>query len=196
MIYVYNTRNRWMGGLDIFKLKKALDKVLHRRLLWKLEYMGGLKGTWTKIDGRLPERKKNENNSKGWKIRMKENSTWSTIGISFGPNNVYSICKWRNRRSKQFYKLVRRLIKIPKENKKPKDCEELQNDINKIYEWNTTWEMEFNTNKMPCIGNGKEWNGIHMDIYVRTKYHINRKRKLITYQRNVLIKYLATHLRY
>ena len=26
-------------------LKKALDKVPHRRLLWKLEYIGGLKGT-------------------------------------------------------------------------------------------------------------------------------------------------------
>ena len=30
-----------------------------------------------------------------------------------------------------------------------KDCEELQNDINKIYEWIKTWEMEFNAKKMP-----------------------------------------------
>ena len=36
----YNTRNRWIGGLHIFRLKK----VPCRRLLWKLEYMGGLKG--------------------------------------------------------------------------------------------------------------------------------------------------------
>ena len=36
-----------------------------------------------------------------------------------------------------------------------KDCEELQNDINKICEWSKTWEMEFNEKKMPCIGNGK-----------------------------------------
>ena len=28
-----------------------------------------------------------------------------------------------------------------------KDCEELQNDINKIYEWSKTWEMEFNIKK-------------------------------------------------
>ena len=25
-----------------------------------------------------------------------------------------------------------------------KDCEEPQNDINKIYEWSKTWQMEFN----------------------------------------------------
>ena len=28
-----------------------------------------------------------------------------------------------------------------------KDCEELQNYINKIYEWSKTWEMEFNAKK-------------------------------------------------
>ena len=37
-----------------------------------------------------------------------------------------------------------------------KDCEELQNDINKIYEWNNTWEMEFNAKKISYIGNGKK----------------------------------------
>ena len=28
-----------------------------------------------------------------------------------------------------------------------KDCEELQKDINKIYEWSKTWEMELNAKK-------------------------------------------------
>ena len=28
-----------------------------------------------------------------------------------------------------------------------KDCEELQNDINKIYDWSKTWKMEFNAKK-------------------------------------------------
>ena len=31
--------------------------------------------------------------------------------------------------------------------KKNNDCEELHNDINKIHEWNKTWEMEFNAKK-------------------------------------------------
>ena len=46
-----------MGGLYIFRLgkKKSFGNVLHRRLLWKLEHIGGLKGifnggntTWKK----------------------------------------------------------------------------------------------------------------------------------------------------
>ena len=36
-----------------------------------------------------------------------------------------------------------------------KDCEELQNYINKIYEWNKTWEMEFNANKGHVLEMGK-----------------------------------------
>ena len=42
----YNTRKRWVGEVHIFRLeKKAFDKVPHRRLLWRLEHIGGFKGT-------------------------------------------------------------------------------------------------------------------------------------------------------
>ena len=41
----YMTRKRWIEGLHIFRLQKAFDNVLHKRLLWKLKYIGGLKGT-------------------------------------------------------------------------------------------------------------------------------------------------------
>ena len=46
-----------------------------------------------------------------------------------------------------------------------KNCEELHNDINKIYEWSKTWEMEFDAKKkkMPRFGNGKECNETLMD---------------------------------
>ena len=36
-----------------------------------------------------------------------------------------------------------------------KDCEELQNDINKISEWSKTWQMEFNTKKCDVLEMGK-----------------------------------------
>ena len=40
--------------------------------------------------------------------------------------------------------------------RKHKNCKELQNDIDKIYEWSKIWQMEFNAKKMPCTGSKKE----------------------------------------
>ena len=42
-------------------------------------------------------------------------------------------------------KLLRRV-------QKNEDCEALQQDLDKIFEWFYTWEMEFNTIKMQCNG--------------------------------------------
>ena len=37
--------------------------------------------------------------------------------------------------------------KLLRKKRNHKDCEELQNDINKIYECSKTWKMEFNAKK-------------------------------------------------
>ena len=58
-----------------------------------------------------------------------------------------------------------------------KDCEELQNDINKIYEWSRTWKMEFNAKKWYAL-EMRKWNETFMNIKVSTKYYINRKGRI------------------
>ena len=45
-----------------------------------------------------------------------------------------------------------------------KDYEELHDDINKMYEWSKTWEMEIFEKKIPCIGNRKKCNETVMDL--------------------------------
>ena len=52
-----------------------------------------------------------------------------------------------------------------------KDCEELQNDINKIYQLSKTWEMEFNAKKFNLLEMGKKCNETLMDVQVKGKYH-------------------------
>ena len=42
-----------------------------------------------------------------------------------------------------------------------KDCEELQNYINKKYEWSKTWKMEFNAKKCHVLEMGKKGNDTH-----------------------------------
>ena len=52
--------------------------------------------------------------------------------------------------SKQLYSLFIDDAKLLRNIRNHKDCEELQNDINKIYEWSKTWEMQFHVKKKKC----------------------------------------------
>ena len=77
------------GRIAYIYLKKAFD---HRRLLWKLEHIGELKGTlknW--MEDYLKEREMRtvvKDEKSEWRSEK-----WNTTGISFGTNNVFNICK-------------------------------------------------------------------------------------------------------
>ena len=74
-------------------LKKAFDKVPHRRLLWKLELHLMIKRNIEKWMEYYLKRKEMITVVKDGKIRVEGNEKWSTTGISFATNNVFSICK-------------------------------------------------------------------------------------------------------
>ncbi len=44
--------------------------------------------------------------------------------------------------------------KLMREIKSQRDCEELQNDVDKIFKWSKTWEMEFNIKKCHVLEMG------------------------------------------
>ena len=77
------------------------------------------------LDGRLPERKGNENSSKA-PIMFLIYVNDMTEGVS------------------SYISLFADDTKLRRKIGNHKDCEELQNDISKIYEWSKTQEMEFN----------------------------------------------------
>lgn len=55
-----NTRRAGWTDCNYLDLKKAFDKVSHKRSLWKLEDTVGLKGKVKKVDGTWFGRKRNE----------------------------------------------------------------------------------------------------------------------------------------
>ena len=84
---------------------------------------------------------------------MKRSETWSTTRISFGTNNVIDLIYVNDMIEgvSSYISLFADGAKLLRKIENHKDCEELQNDINKIYEWSKTWEMEFNAK------NGMYW---------------------------------------
>ena len=50
---------------------------------------------------------------------MEGSENWSTTGISLGTDNVFSICKWHDRKGKQLHKSICRWCEITKVDKKP-----------------------------------------------------------------------------
>ena len=73
---------------------------------------------------------------------MVRSKKWSTTGISFGTNNVYANDMTEGVSS--YISLFADDAKLLRKIRNHNDCEKLQNDGNKIYEWSKTWEMEFN----------------------------------------------------
>ena len=153
----YNTRKIWMSGFHTFRLKKTFDKVPHRRLLWKLEHIGGLKGTLNNWMGDY---------LKGSEMRTvvkNEESEWREIkngvlhGSVLAPIMFLIYVNDMTEGVSSYISLFTDDAKLLRKIRNHKNCEELQNDINRIYEWSKTWEMKYNAKKkMPCIGNEKK----------------------------------------
>ena len=68
---------------------------------------------------------------------MERSEKWSTTGISFGTDNVVNVVNVNDMTEEvsSYISLFADNAKLPRKIRNHKDCEELQNDINKIYEW-------------------------------------------------------------
>ena len=164
VIDITQERDGWADCIYL-DLRKAFDKVPHRRLLWKLEHIGGLKATlknWMEdyLKGREMRTvvKDEKSELRGIKSGVPQGSVLAMIVFLVYVNDKTEGINSYISPFEDDRKLLRKI-------RNHKDCEELQNYINKIYEWSKTWEMEFNAKKMSCIGNGKECNETLMDVY-------------------------------
>ena len=84
-------RDGWVDAVYL-DIKKAFDTVPHKRLLWKLKHIGGLRGKLLEwIQNYLKDR--NENCDQGRNFELEESNKWSTTGVSHSTHHVPGICK-------------------------------------------------------------------------------------------------------
>ena len=162
VIDVVQERNGWVDAVYL-DLKKAFDKVPHRRLIWKLENIGGLKGNvlnWMK--DYLHEREMRT-------IIRDSNSSWCEVTSGVPQGSVLAPIMFQvyiNDMAEglsSYINLFADDAKLLKIIKSQDDCKVLQADIDKIHDWSIRWKLEFNAKKCHVLEMGKSirrpsWN--------------------------------------
>ena len=147
-------RDGWVDAIYL-DIKKAFDTVPHNRLLWKLKYIGGLRGKVLEWMGDyLKDREMRtviRDTYSSWKSvtsGVPQGSVIAPIMFQIYVNDIQNgVTSYIN----LFADDAKLLRVIESQN----DCQQLQRDINRIYEWSLRWKLEFNTKKCHVMEIGK-----------------------------------------
>ena len=145
------------GWVDVVYLdiKKAFDKVPYKRLLWKLENIGGIKGTLLKWMGNYLQDRKMRT------VIRDICSNWSEVTSGVPQGSVLAPIMFQiyindmNEGLESYINMFADDAKLLKVIKSQKDCQDLQKDIDKIHEWSLKWKLEFNAKKCHVMEIGK-----------------------------------------
>ena len=146
LVDIVQERDGWVDCVYL-DLRKAFDKVPHKRLLWKLEHIGGLKGRllcW--MEDYLKDREMRT-------VIKNEKSNWCSIesgvpqGSVLAPVMFVVYINDMVSGTNSYVNLFADDAKLLKRVEGQEDCEILQRDLDKILRWSKKWEMEFNTKK-------------------------------------------------
>ena len=162
VIEVVQERNGWVDGVYL-DLKKAFDKVPHRRLLWKIAHHGGVGGRLLKwMEDYLRNREMRttiRNGTSTWLAVTSGVPQGSVLGpVMFGiyvNDMVDGIDSYMNLFADDA-KMMRRVESV-------NDCRNLQEDLDKISDWSKTWKMEFNLRKCKVLEFGRSERRVHWD---------------------------------
>ena len=149
-----DNRDGWVDAVYL-DIKKAFDRVPHKRLLGKLEHIGGLRGKILKwMRDYLKDRE--------MRTVIKDNySSWSKVTSGVPQGSVLAPIMFQiyindmQEGLTSYINLFADDAKLLRVIRNQNDCMELQRDIDKIYEWSKRWKLEFNAKKCHVMELGK-----------------------------------------
>ena len=128
-------------------IKKAFDRVPHKRLLWKLENMGGVRGVLLEwMTDYLTKREMRT-------VIKDTKSTWSVVTSGVPQGSVLAPIMFQiyindiAEGLTSYINLFADDAKLMRTVKDEEDCKRLQTDLDRIYEWSMKWKLEFNAQK-------------------------------------------------
>ncbi len=155
-------RSGWVDTVYL-DIKKAFDKVPHKRLLWKLEHTGGLRGKM------LEWMKDYIQNREMRTVIRGVGSSWTEVlsgvpqGSVLAPIMFQIYINDMQEGLNSYINMFADDAKLLRVIRTKDDCIELQKDIDKIYKWSQTWKLEFNAKKCHVLEMGRSsrritWN--------------------------------------
>lgn len=154
VIDVIQERDGWADGIYL-DLKKAFDKVPHERLLWKLKVYGGLSGMLLQWIGSFLRGREMRTVIRDKKSTWREVTSGVPQGSVLAPLMFAVYINDMLEGVKSYMSLFADDAKLLRKVGKREDCEILQEDLNKIWEWSRVWQMEFNVKKCGVMNFGR-----------------------------------------
>ena len=154
VIDVVQEREGWVDGIYL-DLKKAFDKVPHKRLLWKLKEHGGLRGKLLQWISDFLTGREMRTVIRGKKSAWREVTSGVPQGSVLAPLLFAVYINDMMKGVSSYMSLFADDAKLMRKITKREDCEALQRDLDKIWEWSREWQMEFNIKKCGVMNFGK-----------------------------------------
>ena len=154
VIDVVQERDGWVDCIYL-DLKKAFDKVPHERLLWKLKNIGGLKGNILAWMSDFLIGREMRTVVRGCKSCWRLVTSGVPQGSVLAPVMFAIYINDMTEGISSYMNLFADDAKLMRKITKREDCDALNQDLNKIKDWSSKWNMEFNIKKCSVMEFGK-----------------------------------------
>ena len=190
-------RDGWVDSIYL-DFSKAFDKVPHKRLIWKLQHIGGVDGALLKWMSDFLQDREMSTVIRGTASQNREVTSGVPQGSVLAPIMflIYINDLGEDISNDSYINMFADDAKIQRKIVNENSCKELQEDINKIKAWSEKWKMEFNVDKCHVVRFGEsskrpEWQytlgnenitsadkekdlGVVMNFKMKREDHINQ----------------------
>ena len=149
-------RYGWVDSIYL-DFSKAFDKVPHKRLIWKLQHIGGIDGALLKWMSDFLQDRQMSTVIRGTASGNREVTSGVPQGSVLAPIMflIYVNDLGEDISDSSYINMFADDAKIQRRIINENSCKELQEDINKIKAWSEKWKMKFNVDKCHVVRFGK-----------------------------------------
>ena len=149
-------RDGWVDSIYL-DFSKAFDKVPHKRLIWKLQHIGGISDTLLDWMNDFLQGRQMRTVIRGTVSQSRNVTSGVPQGSVLAPIMflVYVNDLGEDLSDNSYINMFADDAKIQRRIKNTSSCEELQEDINKIKTWSEKWKMDFNVEKCHVVRFGE-----------------------------------------